>query len=155
MTFSADSAGSFVLLQLGSRRFALPAAGVAELAPPLPLHSFPHTSPLVSGVIVRRSRIVPVYDASRVLIGKHSSAHRFYLIARREFGRTSELSAIPVDGECELVSGEMRPRVPADPAYVSGRLAVGEELVDVLDFEALVLQQQPAPQPPRQPEVPS
>ena len=33
---------------------------VAELAPPVRLHTFPHTTPLFAGVIVRRGRIVPV-----------------------------------------------------------------------------------------------
>jgi len=135
---------SFVLLQLGGRRFALPASRIAELSPPLPMHTFPHTSALVSGVIVRRSRIVPVYDASSLLVGARSSTHRFYLIARREFGNASELSAIPVDGECELITGEMQPRAPEQPAYVAGRVAVGDEFVDVLDFEALVAQHQTA-----------
>lgn len=140
MTASTDSGASFVLLQLGSQRFALPAMVIAELAPPVQLHSFPHTSPLLCGVIIRRSRIVPVYDASPILTGGRSSAHRFYLIARRTFGKASELSAIPVDGECELVSGEMQPAALQDPEYVKGRIAVGEDLVTVLDFEALVQQ---------------
>jgi chemotaxis signal transduction protein len=129
---------SFVLLQLGPRRFALPAGAVAELAPPVRLHSFPQTSPLLSGVIVRRGRILPVYDASCALSGKRSLAHRFYLVARRQFGKASEMSAIPVDGECELVSAEMLPRAENAPAYVCGEIMVGEESVGVLDIETLV-----------------
>ncbi|HTU34653.1 MAG TPA: chemotaxis protein CheW [Candidatus Acidoferrum sp.] len=146
MTASADSASSFVLLHLGSRRFALPASTIAELAPPVHLHAFPHTSAKVCGVIVRRSRIVPVYDASPILIGRRSAAHRFYLIARREFGKTGELSAIPVDGECELVSGELQAAASDDPAYVKGRVAVGDDFVGVLDFEALVSYRQQEPE---------
>jgi chemotaxis signal transduction protein len=150
---AAHSSDSFVLLQVGSRRFALPASQVAELAPPLKIHMFPHTSDIVSGVIIRRSRIVPVYDASSVLIGRSSSLHRFYLIARREFGKTSELSAIPVDGDCELVSAEMHPRHPEQPVYVVGCIPVGEEFVDVVDFEALLSFRQAPAQ--RRTEVPS
>jgi chemotaxis signal transduction protein len=132
--------GSFVLLQMGARRFALPAEIVTELAPPVRLHEFPHTSAMLSGVIVRRSHIVPVYEASSVLIGRRFLAHRFYLIARREFPTSSELGAIPVDGECELASGEVRPPEPGQPPYVQGRLAVGQEFVDILDFDSLVAQ---------------
>lgn len=154
MTASADSASSFVLLHLGNRRFALPAGTIAELAPPVHLHSFPHTSPAVCGVIVRRSRIVPVYDASPILIGRRSSSHRFYLIARRDFGKASELSAIPVDGECELVNAELQPAAPEDPEYVKGRVAFGEDFVSVLDFEALVSYQQHGTEN-RKPAVPS
>lgn len=138
MTGVAESASSFVLLHLGGRRFALPADTIAELAPPVHLHSFPHTSPMVCGVIVRRSRIVPVHDVSPVLIGQRSAAHRFYLIARRDFGKTGEFNAIPVDGECELVNGEIQPPAPEDPGYIKGQVAVGEEFVKVLDFGALV-----------------
>jgi chemotaxis signal transduction protein len=143
MTAFENSGGnSFVLLQVGERRFALPADTVAELAPPVRLHTFPHSSALVAGVIVRRGRIVPVYDVAPVLLGTESPAHRFYLIAQREFGDAIEPSAIPVNGECELATAEMQPPNPGSPAYVSGTLAVGDESVEVLDFEALV-----SPQP--------
>jgi chemotaxis signal transduction protein len=133
---------SFVLINLANRNFALPAKIVAELAPPVRLHSFPHASPLVAGVIVRRGHILPVYDAARALSGKSSLAHRFYLVARREFGNVSEMSAIPVDGECELVSGEVLPPSADAPPYISGEIAANAVgvggLVGVLDLEALV-----------------
>jgi chemotaxis signal transduction protein len=138
MNAAATASTSFVLLQLGGRRFALDADIVTELAPPVRLHTFPHSSAMLSGVIVRRSRIIPVYDASAVLIGKRAASHRFYLIARRRFGRTSELSALPVDGECALASGELRPPDPGQPSYIMGRVAVGGEIIDVLDFESVV-----------------
>ena len=94
------SKNSYVLLHVGNRRFALRSELVEELAPPVRLHHFPNTTALVAGVIVRRGRIVPVYDVSRVLCGRESSVHRFYLVARRDFGNESEPSAIPVNGEC-------------------------------------------------------
>ncbi|MGA8223780.1 MAG: chemotaxis protein CheW [Candidatus Acidiferrales bacterium] len=143
MTAAENSgANSFVLLQVGERRFALPADTVAELAPPVRLHTFPHSSALVAGVIVRRGRIVPVYDVAPALLGTKSPAHRFYLIAQRDFGDALEPSAIPLNGECELATAEMQPPATGRPAYVSGTLAVGDESVEVLDFEALV-----SPQP--------
>jgi chemotaxis signal transduction protein len=155
VTAAGNSSSSFVLLQLGGRRFALPAEIVTELAPPVRLHGFPHNSAMLSGVIVRRARIIPVYDAGSVLIGRRSSTHRFYLIARREFGKVSELSAIPVDGECELVSGEVRPTRAGHAAYVKGQVSVGEDLIDILDLEALVTQGQAAPDSSNQPEAKS
>ncbi len=127
---------SFVLLQVGNRRVALPAGQVAELAPPVRLHAFPHTSRLIAGVIVRRGRIVPVYEAGVVLDGRKSSSQRFYLIARWQIGNANELGAIPVNGECELATGEMRPPAMDRPAYVAGTLAVGEESFDVLNLDA-------------------
>jgi chemotaxis signal transduction protein len=140
------SRDSFVLLRLAGRSFVLPAALVAELAPPVRLHSFPHTSSLLSGVIVRRGRILPVYDAGRALTGKSSFAHRFYIVARRQFGAqsgqspeaASEMSAIPVDGECELISGEIRPAKPDAPSYICGEIVAGKQSFGVLDLEAFV-----------------
>ena len=129
---------TFVLLQVGKRRLALRSDLVSELAPPVRLHTFPHQSPMVIGVIVRRGRIVPVYDVGQVLIGRESPTHRFYLIARRDFGNRSEPSAIPVNGECELTYAEIQSPDPLAPVYVSGKLIIEDEKVDVLDLEALI-----------------
>lgn len=142
---AAGAAGSFVLLQVGNRRFALPAARVAELAPPVRLHSFPHDSPLVVGVLVRRGRIVPVYDVAPILIGRSSGTHRFYLIASRFFGRVAEPGAIPLHGECELAAGEVFSPAADSPRYISGTLVAGGARIPVLDFEALLADQAVAP----------
>ena len=137
MSFTENAReNSFVLLQIGTRRVALPAGLVAELAPPVRLHAFPHTSKLISGVIVRRGRIVPVYEAALVLGGRSSSSQRFYLIARWQVGNASELGAIPVNGECELANGEMQPPAMDRPAYVAGTLSVGDDSFDVLNLDA-------------------
>lgn len=129
---------SFVLLQVGNRRFALASELVTELAPPVRLHVFPQNSPLVAGVIVRRGRIVPVYDAGPILIGRESPMHRFYLIARRDFGAASEPSAIPVNGECELVTSEVHPPGADRLQYVCGTLELENEQIPVLDLERLL-----------------
>ncbi|MGH9639945.1 MAG: chemotaxis protein CheW, partial [Bryobacteraceae bacterium] len=121
---------SFVVLQVGDRRFALPAAIVAELAPPVRLHSFPHETPSILGVIVRRGHIVPVYDAAAALGVKASSAQRFYLIARRRVGKTTEFGAIPVNGDCELAEGELQPAAADRPSCISGMLQLGENVLD-------------------------
>lgn len=129
---------SYVLLQVGERRFAMRADIVEELAPPVRLHSFPHTSPLIVGVIVRRGHVVPVYDVGPLLLGKASPAHRFYLVARRQFGDTTESSAIPVNGECELATGEVQPPLAGRPEYVTGILETADEKLEVLNFGLLM-----------------
>ena len=129
---------SWVLLQVGNRRFALSAQSVMELAPPVRLHHFPQTSKLIAGVIVRRGRIVPVYDVAPILTGRESSVHRFYLIAQRTFGRNKEASAIPVNGECELATAAMLPPPADSPNYFAGKLEIQGEEVSVLDLEELV-----------------
>ena len=119
--------------------FALPAGIVAELAPPVRLHVFPHTSTLVSGVIVRRGRIVPVYEAGpRARRQEASPRSGFILIARCSRRTRSELSAIPVNGECELATGKCSRRPWNARPYVAGTLAIGDESVDVLNLDALI-----------------
>lgn len=132
------ASGAFVLLQVGDRRVALPAQVVSELAPPVRLHVFPHSSRFITGVIVRRGRIVPVYDANSVFAPRNSPAQRFYLITHCRRGKTAEVGAIPVNGECELISAEMQPPTGERPVYVAGTIAVGEELLDVLDLDAFI-----------------
>jgi chemotaxis signal transduction protein len=133
---SVANAKSYVLLQIGERRFALPSAEVSELAPPVRLHQFPHNSPLVSGIIVRRGRLVPVYDVCPLLTGKNSPSHQFYLVARRHFGSASEPAAIPVNGDSELVTADAVQ--VTSPNYVSGILMIGEESIEILDLDSLV-----------------
>ena len=148
-------ANTYVLLQLASRRFALPSGIVSELAPPVRLHTFPHTSPLVSGVIVRRGHIVPVYDVASILLGRSSSVHRFYLIARRDFPDGPEGSAIPVSGECELTTAEMQEVSDDSRPYISGRLLIDGESIEVLNFDALVAKDVPPDKGPRRTEAQS
>jgi len=138
MTTAAIEKNSFVVLQLGSRKFAVPADIVSELAPPVRLNAFPHRTPVVAGVIVRRGRVIPVYDVSHLLLGRASPSSRFFLVATRHFENREELSAIPVDGECELVSGELLPTPVDSPSFVTGMLAIEDDQIEVLDFENLV-----------------
>lgn len=137
---AASHAGSpsFVVLRIGAARYALPAELVSELAPPVRLHQFPHGTPSLAGVILRRGRIVPVFDAGALLGAKPSSAQRFYLITRRRAAHAAEWTAIPVSGECELVSGDVQPPAQERPAYIAGSIAAGEQRAEVLDLGALL-----------------
>lgn len=128
---------SFVLFPLGERRFALPAETVAELARPDRLQTFPHTTPLVAGVLFRRGRVVPVFDVAPVLVGPQAPPRKFYLIANRSFGAVRERTAIPVTGECTLTSSGLLPPTGKLPAYVYGLLSLQDEIVEVLDLERL------------------
>ncbi len=128
---------SFVVFQVGTRRVALSRDGVAELiASPL-LFSFPHTTPLITGVVLRRGRIVPVLDLGPGLLGAPSPPARFFLVVERHISNISERCAIPVQGECELVAGIMLPAAGQDE-FVSGCLELNEEQIDVLDLEKAI-----------------
>ena len=127
----------FVLFPLGKKRFALPAPQVTELARPDHLQTFPHTTPLLAGVLLRRGRIIPVLDVAQVVIGPNAPGRKFYLIASRAFGRDSEVTAIPVSGECELLAGEPLEPTGRLPKYVTGLLSLPDEIVEILDLESL------------------
>ena len=132
------SARSFVLFPIGKKRFALPAEIVTELAQPDREQSFPHTSKMLTGVLVRRSHIVPVCDVAPVLVGPDAPARKFFLIATRNFADGSEWTAIPVTGECELTSTELLPPTGKLPRHVIGLLALDNEIVEVVDLERLI-----------------
>src|SRR4051812_14172738 len=127
----------FVLFPLGKKRFAMSAEQVTELAQPDTLQSFPHTTPLMAGVLVRRGRIVPVLDIAQVLIGPNAPARKFYLIANRKFGSEMEWTAVPVTGECELMNSLMVAPTGRLPRYVVGLLSLDGEIVEVIDLEKL------------------
>ena len=135
---------NFVLFPIGKKRFALPAATVTELARPDRVQAFPHTSPLLIGVLERRGHIVAVCDIAPVLIGPNAPPRKFYLIANRKFASGTEWTAIPVTGECELTSAEMIAPTGKLPHYVAGLLSLESEIVEVLDFEKLVATEVPA-----------
>jgi chemotaxis signal transduction protein len=137
------SVRKFVLFPLGKKRFALPAEIVAELARPDRLQTFPHTSHLLAGVLVRRGHIIPVCDIAQVLVGPDAPTRKFYLIATRRFGRTTEFTALPVTGECELENAEMLPSNSRLPDYVEGLLSLEDEIVEVVDLEKLIATSKP------------
>ncbi len=128
----------FVLFPLGDKRFALPAEKVSELARPDRLQTFPHSTPLLTGVLVRRGTIVPVCDVAQILIGNQGPARKFYLIASRQFGRTKEHVALPVTGECELTSAELVVPAGTLPEYIVGLLTLANEIIEVVDLEKIV-----------------
>jgi chemotaxis signal transduction protein len=127
----------FVLFPLGKKRFALPAAEVSELSRPDELQTFPHTTNLLAGVLMRRGKIVPVLDVAQIVIGPNAPQRRFYLIANRRFERDLEWTAIPVTGECELTSAEVIAPTGKLPPYVTGLLSLDDEIVEVIDLNRL------------------
>jgi chemotaxis signal transduction protein len=127
-----------VLFPLGKKRFALPAENVSELARQDEPQSFPHTTPLLTGVLLRRNQIVPVADVAPVLVGSDAPARKFYLIVNRRGSATLRRTAIPVTGECELADAEQLPVTGNLPSYVCGLLSLKDEIVEVLDMDRLI-----------------
>lgn len=134
---------SFVLLRLGDRRFAVPAAHIGELAAPSRIFRFPHQTPEVEGVLLRRGRIVPVCDISERLTGHPLGTRRLYLLGLRRYGTHRETVALPVTGECELIVAEMTEASGDHPAHVGGWISHDGEMIEVLNLDFLT----PGPEP--------
>ena len=128
---------SFVLLRLGERRFALRARNIVELIAPSRVFRFPNHTTQLEGVILRRGRIIPVCDVSERLVGTKMPVRRFYLIATCLFGAQKEAIALPVSGDCELITAELTPRSESDSAHVAGWLSHGGDVIEILNLEAL------------------
>jgi chemotaxis signal transduction protein len=136
-TETSNVVPSFVVLQIGSRRIALPREGVAELiASPL-LYAFPHTTPLIAGVVLRRGRVLPVLELGPGVSGAPSPSTRFFLVVERRAFDAPEKCAIPVQGACELVTGIMFP-AEGDAGFVTGYLDLNGERIDVVDLEKTI-----------------
>jgi chemotaxis signal transduction protein len=134
---------SVVLLRLGDRRFAIAANQISELVAPSRIFRFPHRTPNVEGVILRRGRIVPVCEVAERLLGKKILDRRFYLIALRRYETQSEWVALPVTGECELINAEVTAPSKHDAAHVSGWISHDGNVIEVLNVSALTSPQLP------------
>lgn len=131
------AAQSFVLLRLGERRFAVAATQISELVAPSRIFRFPHRTAKLEGVILRRGRIIPVCDVADKLLGKGLTSRRFYLIAVRHYGEKTEWVALPVTGDCELITAEMIAAGEADAPHVAGWMSHNGEVIEVLNLDAL------------------
>ena len=133
---------SYVIVPIGDRRFSFVAQSIVELISIGNLQRFPHRTPWISGVIVRRGRVVPVCDVGRLLGEKNGSIDRFHLIAEWRVGDTRDWCAIPVAGECELAGGEAAAQVDGhtenQEPYITGLLQVGEDRIQILDLGKLI-----------------
>src|SRR5579863_3869046 len=136
-TNAPETTQSFVLLRLGDRRFAVPASQIAELVAPSRVFRFPHKSPAVEGVILRRGRMIPLCDIADRLNGKKLTTRRFFLLATRRFGAQLDWIAIPVSGECELITTDMVEAGSNDSPHVAGWLSHGGEVIEVLRLSVL------------------
>ncbi|MHB8412647.1 MAG: chemotaxis protein CheW [Candidatus Acidiferrales bacterium] len=139
---------SFVVLLLGGGRVSFPAESVIELVASEKLQTFPHRTPWISGMIVRRGRVVPVCDLSRLLGQTSARTGRFYLIVEWRVGGTFDWCAIPVAGECELASTEeilpVDVLTASEAPHITGFLQVAEERLEILDLAKLIQGRRPS-----------
>jgi chemotaxis signal transduction protein len=137
-TLEQLDAQSCVLLRLGERRFALAAEHIAELVAPSRVFRFAHRTAEIDGVILRRGRVVPVCDVAERLTGKKLTSRRFYLVATQRRGVTLDWVALPVSGECELITADLTPAGESDSPHVAAWLSHDGEVIEVLNLDALL-----------------
>jgi chemotaxis signal transduction protein len=133
-----SDARSCVLLRLGERRFALAADQIAELVAPSRVFRFAHRTTELDGVILRRGRVVPVCDVAEQLTGKKLTTRRFYLVATQRRGAGLDWVALPVSGECELITADLTPASESDSPHVAAWLSHDGEVIEVLNLDALL-----------------
>ena len=124
---------SFVVFPLGGRRLALPTSDVVELSRTGSVHLFPHTTPALLGVLLRRGEILPVWDLAQTLLGSEEPTLKYCLVTRHNFAG-AERTAIPVSGECQMVHSEMLPPPEDSATYVRGVLLLDGQPIEVLDL---------------------
>lgn len=128
---------SFVMFQAGDRRIAFPRESVRELIASPVLYSFPHTTPSIAGVVLRRGRILPVLNLGSGVAGTPADQARFFLVVERRISDSPERCAIPIQGECELVTGIMIP-AEGEGGIAVGYLDLNGEQIEVLDLEKAI-----------------
>ncbi len=139
MSSAVSRQESFVIFPLGGRRFALLTSDVVELSRTGVVQKFPHTTPGLMGVLVRRGELLPVWDVTRPLLGLNKVPLKYWLITRRNFAG-EEWTAIPVSGECQMLHSEMLPPTEGSAAHVRGMLPLEDQLIEVLDLAHLAAQ---------------
>jgi chemotaxis signal transduction protein len=142
----------FVVFPAGTSLCAVPAASVAELILPQEVFSFPHTSREILGVILRRGKVIPLYDLAGLLKLPESAPAHYHLITLRRTAEANGLAAFPVSGECDLVSADVLAAKHPVPGVV-GELTWDGRSYELLDLDELILSQ-PA-QLQRTPETPA
>jgi hypothetical protein len=81
--------------------------------------------------------MIAVCDIAEQLTGKKLDTRRFNLLATRKYGHQLDWIAIPVSGECELITVDMMPATANDSPHVDGWLSHGGEVIEVLRLSAL------------------
>lgn len=143
MSTTAAVRESFVVFPLGGRRFALLTTDVVELSRTGSVHMFPHTTPGLVGVLVRRGEVLPVWDVAQTLLGADEATLKYCLVTRRNFAG-EERTAIPVSGDCQMLQAEMLPPPEGSAAYVRGVLMLEGQTVEALDLARLAAPGRPA-----------
>jgi purine-binding chemotaxis protein CheW len=120
-----------VRIRVGGEHYALPVAGVLEVAPMGEISPVPGAPRPVLGVRNLRGQVLPVVDLGAVLGVAAGGGHSRILVAESG-SRRAGLAVESVLGVAELPE----PTTPAESGCLVGAALVDGDLVGVVDLEA-------------------
>lgn len=136
----------YLLLRLGSERYALDARRIVEVVPMVALRPLPHALPYVAGLFDYRGVLVPVIDLCRLTGPRSCSAFlttRTVLVDYPDAEGRSHILGLLAERVTETVklkgSDFQDSGIALDEApYLGPLIKVGDDLVQRLEIEALL-----------------
>lgn len=133
------SAGSYLLVQAGEYVCALPLRSVRRVLRALTVHPLPGATAELKGLAEFGGEPLPILDLAR-LVGAPPGANPTYPVtivawAGPEDGR--ELIGLAADAALEVADVSLASVVAGDGGFILGEAPVGEQVVRVLNLEAL------------------
>lgn len=136
----------YLLLRMGTERYALDARRIVEVVPMVNLKPLPHAEPYIAGLFDYRGTLVPVIDLCRLTTTQHCGEFLTTRIVLVEYpaeaGRSHILGLLAeqVTETIKIKEGEFLPagiRVDNAP-YLGDLIKVGETMVQRLDVEHIL-----------------
>jgi len=133
------SAGSHLLVQAGEYVCALPLRSVRRVLRALPVHPLPGATAELKGLAEFAGEPLPILDLAR-LVGAPPGANPTYPVtivawAGPQDGR--EMIGLAADAALEVAEVPLASVVGGDGGFILGEAPVGNQVVRVLDLEAL------------------
>jgi chemotaxis-related protein WspD len=136
-TLKSASTQSAFVFRIGANWLALPAGVIDEVAEPRPVHSVPHRSGIVLGLVNVRGALLVCVSLAR-LLGIEPDAHgerRRLLVLRSSDGRRVVCPVDEAHGGCRHVAQDLTvpPATVAGEVYTRAVLAWGDRTAGYLD----------------------
>lgn len=136
----------YLLLRMGTERYALDARRIVEVVPMVELKPLPHTQPYVAGLFDYRGTLVPVIDMCRLTTAQHCGAFLTTRIVLVNYpGNDAQdhilgLLAEQVTETIKIKEGEFQPSGvhATDAPYLEDLVKVGTNMVQRLDITKIL-----------------
>lgn len=136
----------YLLLRMGTERYALDARRIVEVVPMVNLKPLPHTAPYVAGLFDYRGMLVPVIDLCRLTTANRCGAYLTTRIVLVEYPgaedrtHTLGLLAEQVTETIKLKDSEFQsPGIHTTEApYLGDLIKVGNTMVQRLEIEQVL-----------------